>query len=93
VKTIQVTEKTGKLIAIKAVTDDDDLMIITKNGITIRLPLKDVRVMGRATQGVILIRLDDGDDIAAVTKVTDTNGNGNDEGNENSDEEAAPQAE
>lgn len=75
VKTIQITEKTGKLISIKDVTDEDDLMIITKNGITIRLPLTEVRVMGRATQGVILIRLDEGDEIAAVTKVTDTNGN------------------
>lgn len=77
VKTINVTEKTGKLISINDVTDADDLMIITKNGITIRLPLEDVRVMGRATQGVILIRLDEGDEIAAVTKVTETNGNGN----------------
>ncbi len=74
VKTIQVTEKTGKLISVKDVTNEDDLMIITKSGITIRLPLKDVRVMGRATQGVTLIRLDENDEIAAVTKVTETNG-------------------
>jgi len=71
VRTIKVTEKTGSLIAMKDVTDEDDLMIITKDGITIRMPLKDIRVMGRATQGVTLIKLDEGDAIAAVTKVTD----------------------
>ncbi|GIV32669.1 MAG: DNA gyrase subunit A [Chitinophagales bacterium] len=73
VKTISITEKTGKLIAIKAVSETDDLMIITKNGITIRMPVQEVRVMGRATQGVTLIRLDEGDEIAAVTKVADSN--------------------
>ncbi|MCU0360198.1 MAG: DNA gyrase subunit A [Bacteroidia bacterium] len=69
VKTINVTEKTGQLVAIKAVTDDNDLMIITKNGITIRMNVSDLRVMGRATQGVRLINIQDNDDIAAVTKV------------------------
>ncbi len=69
VKTINVTDKTGFLIGIKMVTDKDDLMIVTKGGITIRLSLKDVRVMGRNTQGVKLISLDDADEIAAVTVV------------------------
>jgi len=69
VKTINVTEKTGRLIAIKNVTDDDDLMIINKSGITIRMAVVSMRVMGRATQGVKLINLRNGDSIAAVTKV------------------------
>jgi DNA gyrase subunit A len=69
VKTIQITDKTGNLIAIKNVTDADDLMIINKNGITIRMALKSIRVMGRATQGVRLINLGADDSIAAVTKV------------------------
>ena len=69
VKTINITEKTGNLIAIKAVTDDDDLMIITENGIAIRLAVKGVRVMGRNTQGVRLINLREGDQIAAATQV------------------------
>ncbi len=69
VKTINVTEKTGQLIAIKAVTDNDDLMIITSSGITIRLCIEDLRVMGRATQGVRLINLGDKDDIGAITIV------------------------
>jgi DNA gyrase subunit A len=69
VKTINVTEKTGKLIGIKAVSDDDDLMIITKNGTVIRLSIKVVRVMGRATQGVRLINLREGDEIAALARV------------------------
>ena len=69
VKTINITEKTGKLIAINAVTDMDHLMIITKEGIMIRMAVSDLRVMGRATQGVRLINLRDGDSIAAVTNV------------------------
>ena len=69
VKTIQVTEKTGNLVAIKSVNDADDLMIITKTGITIRMHVESLRVMGRATQGVRLINIDDGDEIGAVTKV------------------------
>ncbi len=69
VKTINITEKTGKLIAIKGVTDNDDLMIINKSGITIRLAVEKMRTMGRATQGVRLINLRNGDSIAAVTSV------------------------
>jgi len=69
VKTINITDKTGDLVSIKAVTDANDLMIITKNGITIRINVKDLRVMGRATQGVRLINISDTDSIAAVTKV------------------------
>ncbi len=69
VKTINITGKTGDLIAIKAVTDEDDLMIITQNGIAIRLAVQGVRVMGRNTQGVKLINLREGDQIAAATQV------------------------
>lgn len=69
VKTISVTEKTGNLIAIKNVTDEDDLMIITKRGITIRTSIDQVRVMGRAAQGVKVINLKKGGEIAAVAKV------------------------
>jgi DNA gyrase subunit A len=69
VKTINITEKTGELIAIKAVTDNDDLMIITEMGIAIRLAVSGVRVMGRNTQGVRLINLREGDEIAAATMV------------------------
>ncbi|MBL7805818.1 MAG: DNA gyrase subunit A [Saprospiraceae bacterium] len=80
IKTINVTSKTGHLVAIKSVTDDDDLMITTTSGITIRTAASELRVMGRATQGVKLIRLDDADDIADVTVVAsaepEENGNG-----------------
>jgi DNA gyrase subunit A len=69
VKTLQVTEKTGALIAIKSVMDDDHLMIITRQGITIRMGLEAMRVLGRATQGVRLIDLRKNDQIAAVAKV------------------------
>ena len=69
VKTISVTEKTGNLVAINNVTDEDDLMIINKSGIAIRMEVSELRVMGRATQGVRLINLKKGDTIAAVTKV------------------------
>lgn len=69
VKTISITEKTGKLVAIKNVSDTDDLMIINKSGLTIRMAVEDLRVMGRATQGVKLINLKDDDSIAAVAKV------------------------
>jgi len=69
VKTINITEKTGNLVGIKTVTDANDLMIITKNGITIRLSVSSLRVMGRATQGVRLINISESDEIAAVTKV------------------------
>ena len=70
VKTINVTEKTGKLIALKNVTDQEDLMVINKSGITIRIGVDTLRVMGRATQGVKLIRLRDEDSIASVAKVS-----------------------
>jgi len=69
VKTLNITEKTGDLIAIKGVTDDEDLMIINKSGIVIRMAVSKLRVMGRATQGVKLIDLRGTDEIAAVTKV------------------------
>jgi len=69
VKTINVTEKTGSLVAIKEVIDSDDLMIINKSGITIRMAVAKLRVMGRATQGVKLIRLNDGDQISSVEKI------------------------
>ncbi len=69
VKTISITEKTGNLVAIKSVTDNDDLMIINKSGIAIRMVIADLRVMGRATQGVRLINLKGNDSIAAVAKV------------------------
>ena len=69
VKTISITEKTGNLVAIKDVSDMDDLMIINKSGIAIRMEVSNLRVMGRATQGVKLINLKNGDSIAAVAKV------------------------
>lgn len=71
VKTLNITEKTGKLVAIKSVTDENDLMIINKSGITIRVAVNEFRIMGRATQGVRLINLDKrGDQIGSVCKVT-----------------------
>lgn len=69
VKTINITDKTGMLIAIKTVREKDDLMIINKSGIIIRMPVEELRVMGRATQGVRLIRLEESDGIASVAKV------------------------
>ena len=69
VKTISITEKTGSLVSIKNVADGDDLMIINKSGIAIRMEVNTLRVMGRATQGVKLINLKDNDSIAAVAKV------------------------
>ena len=69
VKTISITDKTGNLVSIKNVADGDDLMIINKSGIAIRMEVNSLRVMGRATQGVKLINLKDGDSIAAVAKV------------------------
>ena len=89
VKTINITDKTGDLIAIKAVTDEDDLMIITQNGIAIRLAVRGVRVMGRNTQGVRLINLRDGDQIAAATQVPANEEN--EESNETPSEDAADQ--
>jgi DNA gyrase subunit A len=69
VKTINITDKTGKLVAIKEVGDDDELMIINRSGITIRIEVKELRVMGRATQGVRLIKLNDDDHISSVEKI------------------------
>lgn len=69
VKTISITEKTGKLIAIKNVTENNDLMIIEKSGLTIRMAVSDIRVAGRATQGVKLINIKNGDSIAAISTV------------------------
>jgi len=76
VKTMQVTEKTGSVIAIKTVKEEDDLMITSRLGITIRMPVEEIRVMGRATQGVRVIRIDNGDKIADVAVVRE---NGEDE--------------
>ena len=69
VKTINITEKTGKLVAIKNVTENNDLMIIEKSGLTIRMSVSDIRLAGRATQGVKLINIKEGDSIAAVSTV------------------------
>lgn len=66
VKTMSITEKTGLLVAIKTVRDDNDLMITNRSGIIIRMAVSDIRVMGRATQGVKVIRLDENDSIADV---------------------------
>jgi DNA gyrase subunit A len=69
VKTINITEKTGKLVAIKEVVDNDDLMIINKSGISIRISVAELRIMGRATQGVRLIKLNEDDAISSVEKI------------------------
>jgi DNA gyrase subunit A len=69
VKTLNITEKTGRLVAIKAVSDQNDLMIINKSGITIRMAVNSLRIMGRATQGVKVINLRTGDSIASVAVV------------------------
>lgn len=69
VKTLNITEKTGKLVAIMDVSDKDELMIINKSGITIRMPVSDLRVVGRATQGVRLIKLSETDEIASIAKI------------------------
>jgi len=93
VKTISITEKTGKLVGILAVKASDDLMITCKSGITIRMSVKDISEQGRATQGVKLIRLDEGDEIAAITSLDSMN-NGEDEENGNPPQgEATPEAE
>ena len=72
VKTLQITDKTGPLVAIKRVTDENDLMIINRSGLTIRMAVSDIRVAGRATQGVRLINIKEGDSIAAVSAVNKT---------------------
>jgi DNA gyrase subunit A len=76
VRTMNLTDKTGAVIAIKAVKEEEDLMIMNRSGLTIRMPVSDIRVMGRATQGVRVIRLDDDDSIADVTVVPAENGEG-----------------
>ena len=74
VKTLSITDKTGDLIALKDVTDENDLMIINRSGLTIRMAVSDIRVAGRATQGVRLINIKDGDSIAAVSAVSSNDG-------------------
>jgi DNA gyrase subunit A len=69
VKTISVTDKTGRLVGIMDVAEKEDMMITCKSGVTIRMKVADIREQGRATQGVKLIRIDEGDEIAAITKI------------------------
>ncbi len=90
VKTINITDKTGPLVAIKAVTEDNDLMIITKSGLTIRVEMTDIRLSGRATQGVRLINIREGDAIAAVSPVAKAEEEAGTEVAENQETEAAP---
>ena len=91
-KTLSITEKTGRLVAIKVVTDENDLMIINKSGILIRLKVADVRVMGRATQGVRLINLaKKNDTIASVCKVTSSQEEDVEEAEVLNEEETAPE--
>ena len=92
VKTIHVTDKTGELVAIVDVKGDEDLMIITRNGLTIRMGIDTLRVMGRATQGVKLINLREGDEIAAVAKVISEDEQQEDSAEELSAETAADMA-
>ncbi len=93
VKTMEVTNKTGPVIAIKAVAEDDDLMISTKSGIVIRMPVNDIRVMGRATQGVRVIRVDEDDDIAdvAVLQSVEEENNGTGENGDSTIDENPPE--
>ena len=81
VKTLNITDKTGSLVAMKNVTDENDLMIINRSGITIRMAVSDIKVAGRATQGVRLINIKDGDSIAAISAV-----------NKSDEEQADPQS-
>ena len=84
VKTINITEKTGSLVGIMDVLEKEDLIITCKSGVTIRTKISDIREAGRATQGVTLIRLDEGDEIAAASKI---------EEQEQEEDSAAPEAE
>ena len=93
VKTLQVTEKTGELISILNVTDENDLMIINKSGITIRMAVEELRVMGRATQGVRLISLRGKDAIAAICKVPKSDDEEVDMPEEGDSTDGAPTAE
>jgi len=86
VKAMNITEKTGKLVAIKEVVDIDDLMIINKSGIAIRMQVADLRVMGRATQGVRLIKLNEGDEISSVEQIKRFDTDEASEENENNEE-------
>jgi DNA gyrase subunit A len=79
VKTINVTDKTGSLVGLLDVLPNEDIMITCKSGVTIRMPVSGISEQGRATQGVKLIRLDEGDEIAAITQLTDQTQNGNGE--------------
>ena len=90
VKTINVTAKTGKLVGMLEVASKEDLVITCKSGVTIRMKVSDISEQGRATQGVKLIRLDEGDEIAAITKIEDQAIVENGEGNNNENGEAAP---
>jgi DNA gyrase subunit A len=85
VKTLNITEKTGNLVAIKGVTDKEDLMIINKSGIIIRMAISELRVMGRATQGVRLITLKNNDEIASVAKIEHDEDEEVKEGDENAE--------
>jgi DNA gyrase subunit A len=89
VKTLNITDKVGRLVAIKEVTDFDDLMIITNKGITIRIQVSDLRVMGRNTQGVKLIRINDNDGIASVTRII--NEDSDEDQSADSDTEGTPE--
>lgn len=89
VKTLNITDKVGRLVAIKEVTDFDDLMIITNKGITIRIKVSDLRVMGRNTQGVKLIRINDNDGIASVTRII--NEDSDEDQSADSDTEGTPE--
>lgn len=92
VKTINVTEKTGTLVGILDVDENEDLMITCKSGVTIRMKVSDISEQGRATQGVKLIKLDEGDEIAAISRLDENtgNGNGNDNGHEATNEPEIP---
>ncbi len=83
VKTLNVTDKTGELVALKDVVDGDELMIINKSGIAIRMSIDNLRVMGRATQGVKLIKLNENDEISAVEKISMIEGDQEEESSEN----------
>jgi DNA gyrase subunit A len=100
VKTINVTDKTGSLVGILDVSQNEDIMITCKSGVTIRMPVSGISEQGRATQGVKLIRLDEGDEIAAITQLDDNAAqneviteNGVEENPANNDSNATPPAE
>ena len=91
VKTLNITEKTGSLVAIKNVTDENDLMIINRSGLTIRMAVSGIKVAGRATQGVRLINIKEGDSIAAVSAVNKTEEENQLETPQNPDQETSVQ--